>query len=130
MIDSLRSQLHAPSLGVEQRAAYRIEVQGAMGASWAAWLEGAAIEQSAGIITIDTIVDQAALRGLLYRLWDLNLIVMSVNLAEADAQATGGPQMTSNVKAFGDLTTEQQGQAGGKGGSLARMYQAGFPVPD
>ena len=38
--------------------------------------------------------------------------------------------MNSNVKTFGELTTVQQGQAGGKGGSLARMYQAGFPVPD
>src|SRR5512137_2471167 len=38
--------------------------------------------------------------------------------------------MATNIKPFGELTAEQQAQAGGKGGSLAKMYQAGFPVPD
>ena len=90
MTNSLRLQPCAPSLGVEQRAAYRIEVQGAIGTSWAAWFEGTAIEWRAGIIAINATVDQAALRGLLCRLWDLNLVVMSVNRVEADALATGG----------------------------------------
>src|SRR5687767_5270541 len=31
---------------------------------------------------------------------------------------------------FGDLPTDVVGQAGGKGGSLARLYQAGYPVPE
>jgi pyruvate,water dikinase len=34
------------------------------------------------------------------------------------------------VKSFNELTAEQQLYAGGKGGSLARMFQAGYPVPD
>ena len=90
MTDSPLSQANTRSIGVGQRAAYRIEVQGVISASWAAWFEGMSIEQRAGIITIDTIVDQAALRGLLCRLWDLNLIVRSVNRVEAEALATGG----------------------------------------
>ena len=90
MTDSPLPQANTQSLGVEQRAAYRIEVQGVISASWAAWFEGMSIEQRAGIITIDTIIDQAALRGLLCRLWDLNLIVMSVNRVEADAPTIGG----------------------------------------
>lgn len=88
MMGSSLPQTNTRSLGVEQRATYRIDVQGTIGASWAAWFEGMAIEQRAGIITIDAIVDQAALRGLLCRLWDLNLIVRSVNRVEADALAT------------------------------------------
>ena len=87
---ALRSPTRARSLGLEQRAAYRIEVQGTIGADWTTWFEGAALEQRAGSILIDTIVDQAALRGLLCRLWDLNLIVIAVNRIEADARATGG----------------------------------------
>ena len=83
------SQTITRSLGVERRAAYRIQAQGASDPSWAAWFEGTAIEQRAGIITLDTVVDQAALRGLLCRLWDLNLIVMSVNRVEADAPVSG-----------------------------------------
>jgi hypothetical protein len=90
MTDSLLPQANSRSPGVEQRAAYRIEVQGAISASWAAWFEGASIEQRAGIVTIDTFVDQAALRGLLCRLWDLNLTLRSVNRAEAGAPTTGG----------------------------------------
>ncbi len=34
------------------------------------------------------------------------------------------------VRAFGELTTEQLPLAGGKGGTLARLRQAGYPVPD
>ncbi len=36
--------------------------------------------------------------------------------------------MKSTVQSFGELTAIQQ--AGGKGGTLARLYQAGYPVPD
>jgi len=38
--------------------------------------------------------------------------------------------MSDIVKSFDELTAEQQAHAGGKGGSLARLYQAGYPVPD
>jgi phosphohistidine swiveling domain-containing protein len=38
--------------------------------------------------------------------------------------------MTETVCAFDDLTPEQQPSAGGKGGTLARLAQAGYPVPD
>lgn len=38
--------------------------------------------------------------------------------------------MGNLVKSFSELTAEQQPHAGGKGGALARLYQAGYPVPD
>ena len=38
--------------------------------------------------------------------------------------------MKNMVRAFGEMTPEQQAAAGGKGGTLARLYQAGYPVPD
>ena len=38
--------------------------------------------------------------------------------------------MNTTIKTFSELAADQQDQAGGKGGSLAKMYQAGFPVPD
>lgn len=34
------------------------------------------------------------------------------------------------IRTFDELTAEQRSYAGGKGGVLARLYQAGFPVPD
>jgi phosphohistidine swiveling domain-containing protein len=38
--------------------------------------------------------------------------------------------MSDVIRAFEELTAEQQPHAGGKGGSLARLSQAGYPVPD
>ncbi len=38
--------------------------------------------------------------------------------------------MNNMIRAFEELTAEQQSQAGGKGGSLAKLSQAGYPVPD
>ena len=38
--------------------------------------------------------------------------------------------MSEIIRTFKDLTPEEQKLAGGKGGSLARLVQAGLPVPD
>lgn len=38
--------------------------------------------------------------------------------------------MTPTILSFSELTADNLFSAGGKGGSLARLYQAGFPVPD
>jgi phosphohistidine swiveling domain-containing protein len=38
--------------------------------------------------------------------------------------------MSKFVKTFREIIPEEQVQAGGKGGTLARLYQAGYPVPD
>ena len=38
--------------------------------------------------------------------------------------------MTNMIRAFNELTPERQSRAGGKGATLARLYQAGYPVPD
>ncbi|WP_269850226.1 hypothetical protein [Methanosarcina horonobensis] len=37
--------------------------------------------------------------------------------------------MADMVKSFRELTPELQATAGGKGGTLARLFQAGYPVP-
>jgi pyruvate,water dikinase len=38
--------------------------------------------------------------------------------------------MANTIKTFSELRPEEQSYAGGKGGSLAKLYQAGYPVPD
>jgi phosphohistidine swiveling domain-containing protein len=38
--------------------------------------------------------------------------------------------MTDRIQTFGELTADRQTLAGGKGGTLARLFQAGYPVPD
>ena len=38
--------------------------------------------------------------------------------------------MNSNVKPFQKILSAEQPSAGGKGGTLARLFQAGYPVPN
>jgi hypothetical protein len=65
---------------------YQIKVQGRLAENWSAWFNGLSIagettgESAAPVTTLTGVVaDQAALRGLLKRIWDLNLTVISVN---------------------------------------------------
>ena len=67
----------------DKRWTYRITVQGRLDESWSRWFSGLTIEcTSAGDSVITTlagpVVDQPALRGILNKLWDLNLILISV----------------------------------------------------
>lgn len=68
----------------EQTNVYQIKIQGQLDASWAVWFSGFTITSADGsdaqsLTTLTgPIADQSALRGLLNRVWDLNLIVVSV----------------------------------------------------
>ena len=67
---------------------YRITVEGKIDPSWSDWLDGMQLvsRKEADDMTITTLsgilIDQAALRSLLNRLWDLNLVVRSVELLD------------------------------------------------
>ena len=71
-------------MNMEQNPIYQIRVRGKLNQQWSAWLVGIAITHDQtgehGLITTLTgpIVDQAALRGILNKLWDLNLTLLSV----------------------------------------------------
>jgi hypothetical protein len=71
---------------------YQITVEGKIEASWSDWLSGAqffAQKDFAGnsLTTLQICLDdQAALRGLLNRLWDLNLCVLSVRRIDLAGQ--------------------------------------------
>lgn len=68
---------HAPSSYY-----YRIKFEGCINPEWSAWLNGLVIsresEQPPVTILCGVIVDQAHLRGILNRLWDLNLALISL----------------------------------------------------
>jgi len=63
---------------------YRIRVQGKLNDQWSAWLAGVTIShdqagKQAHITTLTgPVVDQAALRGILNKLWDLNLTLLTI----------------------------------------------------
>jgi hypothetical protein len=61
-----------------------IRVKGQIDVHWSSWFEGLAIEHTGGETVITgEVTDQAALYGLLARLRDLGLSLVSVDSAEA-----------------------------------------------
>ena len=60
---------------------YQIKVQGLLKESWSIWLDDTSVNFSDRtnhtFITV-VVPDQAALRGILNKLWDLNLTIISV----------------------------------------------------
>ena len=67
---------------------FQIKVQGKLSEEWSSWFEGLAITMDTpdegATVTLFTgpIADQAALRGILNKLWDLNLTLISVSRVE------------------------------------------------
>ena len=63
---------------------YRIRVQGSLDPRWSEWLGSMSVESeqaadgSPTTVLAGPVADQAALRGILTRLWDLNLDIVSV----------------------------------------------------
>ena len=70
----------------------QIRVQGWVSERWTSWFEGMAMAHEGtkndSPITILTgpVVDQAALRGLLTKIWDLNLTLISVTRVETSTE--------------------------------------------
>lgn len=61
---------------------YQIELQGNLDHRWAGWFNGMVIssEASSRLTTLTgSIPDQAKLRGILNKIWDLNLTLISLN---------------------------------------------------
>jgi hypothetical protein len=75
---------------------YQIRVRGMVDPSWSDWFAGMAIvsERVSDDTTITTltgaVADQAVLRGILLKIWDLNLSVIALARVDADAEHRGG----------------------------------------
>ena len=74
---------------VDQVETYRIEIEGRLNEDWSDWFGGLAIstEEREGTPTTTltgTVVDQAALHGILNRIWNLSLKVISVIRIETE----------------------------------------------
>lgn len=64
---------------------YQICVKGVLDPKWSSWFEGFTIEEDMGNTLItDKFADQAALRGVLNKLWDLNLSLISIYQTNQD----------------------------------------------
>jgi len=68
-------------MGPGQRLAYQIRIKGHLGRQWTDWFSGLAItlEDNGDTLLTGLIVDQAALHGLLRKVRDLALPLISVS---------------------------------------------------
>jgi hypothetical protein len=75
------------------RPFYRIEIKGLLDESWSDWFSGLTIENwrtedgSTHSQLTGPVTDQSTLRGILNKIWDLNLILISVVLIQYRAEA-------------------------------------------
>lgn len=68
-------------------ASYQIRVKGLLDSAWSDWFDGLSIQNlENGITLISGPVDQPALRGVVNKLWDLGLAVLSIQQVEDDNQ--------------------------------------------
>ena len=79
-----------PSADPDQPMIYQIRLKGHLGQQWAASFEGLTLtlEENGDTLLTGPVTDQAALHGLLRKVRDLGLLLLSVNRVEP-GQANG-----------------------------------------
>ena len=70
-----------------EQAIYQIKIQGRLDEGWSEWFNEMTVTFESNITTLTgAVVDQAVLRGILDKIWDLNLVLISVIRIEANAK--------------------------------------------
>jgi hypothetical protein len=74
---------------------YQIQVEGWIGERWADWFENTTVRAGLAhdgtpVTTVSGAFDQAALRGTLIKLWDLNLTLLSVTRIQSRGERSDG----------------------------------------
>ena len=84
MVGQTQSNKHNPKNDADQPLVYLIRIKGHLGRQWAEWFEGLAItlEENGDTLLTGPVVDQAALHGLLRKVRDLGLPLLSVNIIQ------------------------------------------------
>ncbi|HEX9837975.1 MAG TPA: hypothetical protein VGA72_01440 [Anaerolineales bacterium] len=78
------SNKRSPERDAGQPMVYQIRIKGHLGARWTGWFEGLTItlEEDGDTLLTGTVIDQAALHGLLKKVRDLGMPLLSVNSVE------------------------------------------------
>ncbi len=88
----MSNELH-PGCDADQARVYQIRIRGHLGRPWVGWFEGLTItlEDDGDTLLTGVVVDQSALHGLLRKVRDLGLPLLSVNCLEpGDANGSDG----------------------------------------
>ena len=77
-----------PIIDPSQPMVYQIRIKGHLSHQWADWFEGLTItlEEDGNSLLIGAVIDQAALHGLLKKVRDLGVPLLSVNSVEHSRQ--------------------------------------------
>jgi hypothetical protein len=72
-----------------QRIVYQFRIKGHLGQKWMNWFEGLTVtlEKDGNTLLSGTVVDQAALHGLLKKIRDLGMPLLAVNQVEPKQEA-------------------------------------------
>jgi hypothetical protein len=75
------SNIPNPTTDVRQPIVYQIRIQGHLGSEWTDWFEGLTItlQDNGETLLTGSVVDQAALYGLLRKVRDLGMPLLAVN---------------------------------------------------
>ena len=75
-----------PKTDASQPPVYEIRIKGHLGSQWTDWFEGLTItlEEDGNTLLTGPVVDQAALYGLLKKVRDLGMPLLSVNRVQYD----------------------------------------------
>ncbi len=75
-----------PKTGPEQPEVYQIRIKGQLGPEWADWFGGLTItlEENGDTLLTGPVIDQAALHGLLKKVRDLGIPLVSVVQVQID----------------------------------------------
>jgi hypothetical protein len=86
------TERHTPTPDSHEAGRYEIRLTGHLDARWGAWFDGLTVSYETDGTTVISgqIVDQAALHGLLQRVRDLGLPLVSVSRIEPDQSETTG----------------------------------------
>jgi hypothetical protein len=81
-----------PKTDSDQPKVYQIRIKGHLGSQWTDWFEGLTItlEEDGDTLLTGPVVDQAALHGLLKRVRDLGMPLVSVSPVEPGPSTTLG----------------------------------------
>ena len=83
---------------------YQIRIKGHLGQQWTDWFEGLTItlEENGDTLLTGPVVDDAALHGLLKKVRDLGVPLLSVNRVES------GQADVVDIEQLGDSSSEQK----------------------
>ncbi|MDX1522620.1 MAG: hypothetical protein R3264_13410 [Anaerolineae bacterium] len=82
------SNEYIPERDADQPTVYQIRLKGHLNRKWMDWLEGLTIilEEDGNTLLTGPVVDQAALHGLLKKVRDLGMPLLSINPVGSDSR--------------------------------------------